>query len=72
MIKNTEEIKEWQEKPNTPEELKCIPVLKISDIDKKITKIPTELSSIGSSSTLMAHDLFTNDILYMEYLMELK
>lgn len=42
-----------------------MPTLKLSDISKSITKVPTDITK-EQGATLLTHDLFTNDILYME------
>lgn len=54
-----------QETPDPPEALACIPSLQLSDIPKTASTIPTEITALGSA-TKLSHDLFTNDILYLE------
>lgn len=65
VVANTHALKEMQEKPDAPEALACVPALSLSDIPKSITKVPTDVSSV-QGATLLTHDLFTNDVLYME------
>ena len=62
-VQLTKILKERQEKPDSPEDLKCVPLLKLSDLPKEAQKIPTEVRQEGSV-TYLTHDLFTNDILY--------
>eukprot|EP00775_Hariotina_reticulata_P005466 gene5466-5701_t len=62
----TAALKERQETPDSPEALTCIPSLQLSDIPKTITKVPTALSELDGSAKLLAHELFTNDVLYAE------
>jgi Zn-dependent M16 (insulinase) family peptidase len=38
----------------------------LSDIKKTITKVPTAVSDLSGGSKLLAHELFTNDVLYAE------
>jgi Zn-dependent M16 (insulinase) family peptidase len=64
-VANTHELKERQETPDPPEALKCMPTLKLSDIPKNITSVPTDITQ-QQGATLLTHDLFTNNILYME------
>jgi presequence protease len=71
MVKATEELKLLQETPDSPEALACVPTLALSDIPKEAKAIPTDFSSIGATKVL-THDLFTNDILYAEHLLDLK
>ena len=39
MVKGTEELKERQETPDSPEALACVPCLQLSDIPRGITKV---------------------------------
>ena len=65
LIKRTEELKALQSSTDDPEELAKIPRLSLSDLDKKIKTIPTELSQ-KSGAKVLYHDLFTNGIVYLE------
>ena len=60
-----------QETPDTPEALACVPTLLISDIPKEASTIPTALEE-SQGVTLLNHDLFTNDILYMEVALDMR
>lgn len=62
----TQELKERQETPDTPEALACMPSLQLSDIPTTITKVPTDVTTLSGGTTLLTHDLFTNNVLYME------
>ncbi|KAF8058036.1 PREP1 [Scenedesmus sp. PABB004] len=66
VVEETAALKERQETPDSPEALACIPSLKLSDIPKAITTVPTSLSSRDGGATLLSHELFTNDVLYAE------
>ncbi|GIL59935.1 hypothetical protein Vafri_14588 [Volvox africanus] len=66
LVKNTSALKELQETPDPPQALACIPALQLSDIPPTITKVPTSSKALADGATLLAHDLFTNDVLYLE------
>jgi len=67
----TEALKERQETPDPPEALTCIPCLQLSDIPKTTSKVPTSLTE-SKGATLLTHDLFTNDVLYAEAVLDMK
>ena len=46
-----------------PEQLALLPTLKLSDLDRDVKTIPTELGEIHGGK-LLYHDLFTNGIIY--------
>jgi Zn-dependent M16 (insulinase) family peptidase len=58
-------LKKYQTEPDSPEALKTLPKLKISDISKTIETIPTEKTEINEVP-IFKHDLFTNGIAYMD------
>lgn len=71
IIDNTAALKERQEKPDEPEALRCIPSLALDDIPKEASTIPTAQST-ELGSTLLRHELFTNDVLYVEIGLDLQ
>ncbi|GMH34188.1 hypothetical protein BSKO_02022 [Bryopsis sp. KO-2023] len=71
IVKSTTDLKVRQETPDPPEVLKLIPSLKLSDIPKEITKIPTAEDQEGGA-TFLTHDIFTNNILYLDMVLELR
>lgn len=60
-----------QETPDTPEALACVPTLAISDIPKEASSIPSTLEE-SQGVQLLSHELFTNDVLYMEVALDMK
>lgn len=62
--KNMEALKKYQSEPSSQEELKTIPMLEISDIDKKARTINNQFSEIEMVK-LVSHDIFTNGISYV-------
>ncbi|TLN00425.1 peptidase M16, partial [bacterium] len=65
IVENTRELKRRQETPDTPEALATIPVLGLTDLDRKIRTIPSAEFHEGDAR-LLYHDLFTNGILYLD------
>lgn len=63
IVKETSYLKEFQETPDTAENLETIPLLEISDIDKKTEILPLEMRDNGSLRILFS-ELNTNSILY--------
>jgi len=65
LTRATEDLRLKQETPDSPEALKVVPSLALSDIPKKSTNIPIAVGEL-KGSTVLRHDLFTNDVLYTE------
>ncbi|MBN2062443.1 MAG: insulinase family protein [Deltaproteobacteria bacterium] len=65
IISSVKTLKELQEKPDTPEDLATIPMLRISDLDKYNKMIPIEKQE-HQGVKIMYHDLFTNGIAYVD------
>lgn len=57
-------LKEYQSMPSSQEELKTIPMLAISDIDKAARKINNQFSRIEMVD-IVSHKIFTNGISYV-------
>ena len=64
-------LKERQETPDSPEALACVPSLALADIPRAAPDVPTDLTDLPGGATLLTHDLFTNDVLYVEALLPL-
>ena len=62
---SVESLKRYQDTPDSPEALATIPSLHLSDIDKLVKTIPLTVHK-GGETTLLAHDLFTNGIVYLD------
>ncbi|MCS7060665.1 MAG: insulinase family protein [Anaerolineae bacterium] len=65
VMAEAEELKRRQETPDPPEALATIPMLKLSDLDRKNKIIPLSVSELAGARTLY-HDLFTNGIVYLD------
>lgn len=58
-------LKKYQSEPDSPEALKTLPRLMISDISKTIETVPTKKTEINEVP-IFKHDLFANGIAYMD------
>lgn len=65
IVANTAELKRLQETPDTPELLALLPTLRLSDLEREVKTIPSELSELHGGR-LLYHDLFTNGIVYLD------
>jgi Zn-dependent M16 (insulinase) family peptidase len=65
IVINNERLREMQERPDSPEALATIPILKLTDMEPQNKVIPSGLSQYGDVPTLY-HDLFTNGIVYID------
>ena len=65
VMADTLELRRRQEQADSPEALATIPNLKLSDLDRNVRTVPAEELSLGGGEVLY-HDLFTNDILYLD------
>ena len=65
IIATNEELKAWQQTPDTAEAIASIPQLKISDIGTDVPKIPQAVKSVDGV-TVLAQDIATDGIVYAE------
>jgi Zn-dependent M16 (insulinase) family peptidase len=63
IIADTKALKIRQETPDTPEVLEKIPLLNLSDIEKKVEELPLTKKEIEGAKILF-HPLYTNGIAY--------
>ena len=66
LVKQTKELQDYQSEPSSPEDLEKIPLLELSDIEKKGFHIRNEEKRI-EDITMVKHDIFTNGIAYVGY-----
>lgn len=71
LVKQTTELKRYQEEPTPPEDLKCIPLLSREDIGKKAQPFFNEEKEL-SGIKVLHHDLFTNGINYFRFAFDVK
>ena len=65
VIQTTRKLMKLQSTPDSPEAMATIPLLRRDDLDKKIRTIGRQEHNIHGT-TVIAHDLFTNGILYLD------
>ena len=63
IVADTAVLLAYQEEEDSPEAVKCIPVLKKEDIKRETAKLVNEEKKIGDATCLF-HDIFTNGISY--------
>ncbi len=66
LVDETQALRAYQEEPDTKENLEKIPLLKRSDLRKKVLKIDNTLQKVGDTA-LLRHDIFTNGIAYVKF-----
>ncbi len=71
IVKETAELKAYQEEPDAPEDLAKIPLLKREDMKKEADKFIYEERSVGNQKILF-HDVFTNGIGYINFVFDIK
>jgi hypothetical protein len=64
LVQKTKELQQRQNTPDAPEELECIPLLQLHDLDKEIEKLPLVEKNL-SGTPVLAHPIFTNGIAYV-------
>ncbi|KAH7422556.1 hypothetical protein KP509_12G014200 [Ceratopteris richardii] len=65
LVRATEELRLKQETPDPPEALATVPCLSLDDIPKEPIRVPMDIGDI-KGTTVLRHDLFTNDVLYAD------
>ena len=71
IIQETQEFLKWQNTPDSIEEITKLPKLKVTDLDKDIKKIPTEIILDKDSSVILTHNIETKEIVYINLAFDL-
>lgn len=71
LVRQTEELKRYQEEPTPAENLKCIPLLNREDIGKKAQPYYNEEKELAGVKTLH-HAIYTNGINYFRFIFDVK
>ncbi|MBU3110571.1 insulinase family protein [Clostridium lacusfryxellense] len=71
IIKQAKDLKERQMTPDPVEVLETIPLLELSDIETKVEDLPIEEKD-EQGVKVLAHDIFTNKIAYINILFDAK
>ena len=66
IVRETKELKKYQEEPSTPEQMATIPMLGREDIGKDVRPLKNEERSIEGCQTIY-NDVFTNNISYLKF-----
>ncbi len=69
IVRQTQELREFQETPDSREALATIPLLERSDIKKTVEPLLNEVRSLGDTKVLF-HDIYTNHISYFRFLFD--
>lgn len=69
IIRAARELKAYQEEPTSQEDLEKIPLLKREDIRKEASPLYNTVVE-GTKGTLLHHNLFTNEIVYLKFLFD--
>ncbi|MGN0347637.1 MAG: insulinase family protein [Lachnospiraceae bacterium] len=67
LVRESRELKEYQDAPEDPEKKKCLPMLSIEDLGKKVRPIHNKLSEVQGIK-ILRHDIFTNGIAHIRML----
>lgn len=65
IMRDEEELRKMQQRPDPPEALARIPLLSLKDVDKKEKKIPIEIIK-KKGTEILFHDIFSNGIFYID------
>ena len=65
LVQQTRQLREWQETPDTPEDIARMPVLKRQDINPRAEPLLLE-AHWQDGVTVLHHPAFTNEITYLE------
>ena len=71
IVKYTADLKEYQDTPDSPEDLKKIPLLELKDLKKEAEKFIYEKKEENGVDILF-HNIFTNGIVYLTFVFDLK
>lgn len=71
IVRETEELRRYQEEPSAKEDLEKIPLLSRADMKKEATPYINEEKKVGST-VLLYHDIYTNGIGYLRFMFDLR
>ena len=67
LMTSVQELKRFQETPDPPEQFRKIPFLALHDLPRQVQRISSESTTISGTVPLMLNDVFTNDIVYIDF-----
>lgn len=71
IVKNTADLKAYQDAPDDPQKLRLIPLLERKDMKKEADPVKNELRDAAGTKILF-HDIFTNGIGYITFVFDIK
>ena len=71
IVRETEELRRYQEEPDTKENLEKIPLLSREDMKREAAPYYNEEKKVGDT-VLLYHDIFTNGIGYLRFMFDLR
>lgn len=71
IVRQTQELRQYQEEPSAKEDLEKIPLLSRADMKKEAEPYYNEEKKVGDT-VLLYHDVFTNGIGYLRFMFNLK
>jgi presequence protease len=71
LVKETQELIQYQQREDTPEALATIPMLELKDIDSKAKWYPIEEKKVEGAPVL-AYEQFSNDVVYVNFYFDLR
>ena len=71
IVRETRELKQYQEEPSAKEDLEKIPLLSRADMKKEAAPYYNEEKKVGDT-VLLYHDIFTNGIGYLRFMFDLR
>ncbi len=71
IVKETEELRLYQEEPSLKEDLERIPLLSRADLKKEAAPYVNEEKKVGDT-VLLYHDIYTNGIGYLRFMFDLR
>jgi presequence protease len=66
VLRDARAFRAYQVAPDSPEDLARIPSLKLSDLPREVERIPIAETRTMSGVPLALHDIFTNEIVYVD------
>ncbi len=69
VLREAEAFGAYQAKPDSAEDLARVPTVRRADVRKEIERIPSVETTAGAPGTgtrLLLHDIFTNDVVYLD------
>jgi Zn-dependent M16 (insulinase) family peptidase len=66
VLRDARAFRAYQLAPDSPEDLARIPSLRLSDLPREVERIPITETRTKSGVPLALHDLFTNEIVYVD------